>query len=144
MKYKVALLFVVFLFSLTAQAKIIDSFVGCWRFVKAVTLDGSVDNTWGPDPVGYLTYSPEGIMTVQIMRKKRTDDSLSADFFAYAGHFTIDDKKKMITYHLKMALSPEMVGKIYHRYYRFKENRLYLTIVESKKGQTFVWEKCVS
>lgn len=132
------------LFSLTVHAQSTNPLVGCWRFIKAVSADGTVDNTWGKNPIGYLIYSPEGVMEVQIMRKEKASKatSLEDNFFAYGGHYHIDEKNHLVIHEVEIAVFPDMVGKSYQRVYRFKQNYLYLTIAESKKGQTFIWKKC--
>ncbi len=134
------------LFSLNAYAKQTDPLIGCWRFVKAVSANGIIDNTWGKNPIGYLIYSPQGVMEVQIMRKEQTSTatSLEENFFAYGGYYRIDEKNHRVTHEIETAVFPEMVGKSYQRIYHIKQNYLYLTIAESKKGQTFVWKKCHS
>ena len=89
----------ILLFSLNAYAKQTDSLIGCWRFVKAVSAKGIIDNTWGKNPIGYLIYSPEGVMEVQIMRKEkaRKTTTLEENFFAYGGHYRIDEKNHRVT-----------------------------------------------
>lgn len=135
---------ILFFFSLIAYANDTNNLTGSWRFVKAVSSNGTVDQTWGPHPIGYLIYSPEGVMSAQIMRRDRIaeNQSIEADFFAYSGHYEVNEKGHMITHHVETALFPDMVGKDYQRLYRFDGNYLYLTIAESKKGQTFIWKKC--
>ena len=133
-------------FSLVTYANDADQLTGCWRFVKAVSSQGIVDQTWGPHPIGYLIYTPEGVMSAQIMRQHRTskNQSIDADFFAYSGHYEVSEKKHVVTHHVETAVFFDMIGQDYRRLYRFDGNYLYLTITESKKGQTFIWEKCVT
>src|SRR4051794_25954277 len=49
--------------------------VGTYRLVSAqgTTADGAVDDLFGPDPVGYMTYTADGYMFVLMMRADRPD-----------------------------------------------------------------------
>lgn len=77
------------------------------------------------------------------MRQNKTlkYQSVEENFFAYAGHYDIDEKNHVVMYHLETSFFQELVGKSYQRFYRFEGDRLYLTVADSKKGQTLIWEK---
>lgn len=131
------------LFNLGAHANDLEKFVGCWRYVKSVSSDGTVDKSLGNHPVGYLIYTPEGIMSVQIMRQKKALKELPIEdsFFAYAGHYDVIEKTHEVIHHLETASSAALVGKSYHRSYRFDNDYLYLTVVGSPQKQTLIWKK---
>lgn len=139
-KYTLLLLL---LFSFSVWADDRDKFIGTWQYVKSVSSDGIVEQRWGSHPLGYLIYTSEGIMSVQIMRQKETlkHQPVEENFFAYAGHYDIDEKNHVITHHLETAFLWELVGKFYQRYYHFEGDRLYLTVADSKTGQTLIWQK---
>lgn len=124
-------------FSTIAYAKDIDKFIGVWKYVSSVSRDGSKDKAFIKNSVGYLIYTKEGIMSVEIMSPNRAPK----DFFAYSGHFFLDEKQHIVTHYLEIAVLPSMVGKNYQRYYHFKENFLYLTVVDSPEDQTLIWQK---
>ena len=51
----------------------------------------------------------EEIMSVQIMRRKRTDfqpGNLLKDYLAYTGHFEVDDTESIVVFHVETDLTP--------------------------------------
>lgn len=137
---------------LTAYASDTEKFIGAWRYVQSVSSDGVVDTHLGEHPLGYIIYTSESIMSVQIMNPDRTllkggnstskeSQHIAEDFFAYSGHYDINEKTHTVTHHLEMAMLANMVGKNYQRFYRFEDQYLYLTVSDSQKGQTLKWEK---
>lgn len=135
------LLLLLFSFSVLADDR--DKFIGTWQYVKSVSSDGIVEQRWGSHPLGYLIYTPEGIISVQIMRQKETvkHQPIGDYFFAYAGSYDIDEKNHLITHHLETASSQELVEKSYQRFYRFDGDFLYLTVADSQTSQTLIWQK---
>lgn len=137
---------------LTAYANDAEKFIGAWRYVQSVSSDGLIDTSLGEHPLGYIIYTAEGIMSVQIMNPNRKSitgnkptpnesQKNAEDFFAYSGHYEINEKTHIVTHHLEMAILPNMVGKNYQRLYRFDGQYLYLTVIDSKKEETLKWAK---
>lgn len=127
--------------SLTTLKSDQKQLIGTWRLVAA-TFDDGQKNTWlGANPEGYLIYSRDGFVAAQIMRKKseKSPNNKELNYFAYCGPFTIDEKQKIITHHVK--ISANNIEIVQHRSYHFNANKLYLKTIGDPKEQTIVWEK---
>lgn len=134
-----------------------ERFIGTWRLVSATrTLaNGQIEQIIGNNPIGYIMYTPSGIMSVQIMRQNRKlfhsekPEAMSAnealtipeDFFAYAGKFEVDSKNHIVLHHQETQLLPNNIGKIFKRSYRFEGNRLYLKPLDMGDDSILIWEK---
>lgn len=124
-------------------------FVGTWRLID------STNKEQDTDAVGYLIYTPDGVMSSQIMRRMRTEpqgdilsatlqsiaEALSQNYYAYAGRFEVDDKQKIVTSFLEMHVNPNEVGKQLKRSYRFEKDRLYLTTIGTQAPSVQTWER---
>lgn len=137
--------------------------VGSWRLLAVETVrdDGGVTTAWmGDEPVGLITYQPDGLMSVQIMRDPRpsfasgsrasaTPEELKSAFFgyyAYWGSYTVHGADSSVSHRLTASLYPEEVGITYTRYFRREGQRLVLTTAPiSYDGRRIVnrltWEK---
>lgn len=92
--------------------------VGAWELVSAteVFADGERRPEFGPNAAGYLSYSPDSLVSATLgstdrPATKATDPQLTSDeemlgmardFIAYAGPFTIDGDT--VTHHVDVAL----------------------------------------
>lgn len=133
-----------------------DKFIGVWRLISCTQTneDGTVLYPWGEDAIGYIMYSKENIMAVQIMRSHRNffhvnDWSLASaeecsnlpkEYNAYFGTYDINQQSEVITHHIQGHLLPNLVGKKNIRKYQFNGNRLLLTTVEGIK-RDMMWER---
>ncbi|WP_369077290.1 lipocalin-like domain-containing protein [Paractinoplanes hotanensis] len=93
--------------------------VGAWRLVSAVEVysDGERRPEFGPAADGYLSYSPDGIVSATLGSTRRppseasdpqraSDDDLvrmARDFIAYAGPFTVDSAGDTVTHHIDVS-----------------------------------------
>jgi hypothetical protein len=96
-----------------AQAK--DSLVGSWKLVSATytTEKGEVKEQIGPNPVGFLTYTADGRMSVVMADSRRkplsmvipppAEEATAAllTFFAYAGSYTFTGDQ--VTHHVEIC-----------------------------------------
>ena len=87
--------------------------------------DGSTFYNWGEGAIGYIVYTKENRVAVQIMRANRqaygttniqdiTPNEaleLSQDYNAYFGSFKIDSEQQLIIHHIEGHLVPNFVGK---------------------------------
>ena len=78
---------------------------------------------------GFIIYSPDGYMSVQLMRPDRSkfssgDWSVGTEseireaaigYFAYAGPFDIDEEKKILTHAVVLSLDPNWLGHVQTR-----------------------------
>ena len=94
--------------------------VGTWRLVSFAIRDaaGRVEEPFGPDPVGFITYTADGVMTAQLGRADRaqlavgdwlaaTDAEVTAaarGYYAYCGTYEIRDGE--VVHHVEMSLMP--------------------------------------
>ncbi|MDL2226806.1 lipocalin-like domain-containing protein [Deltaproteobacteria bacterium OttesenSCG-928-M10] len=104
--------------------------------------DGSIVHTLGPEARGYIAYTPEGWVSVQIMGSNRmpynnadinggTMEQLAAaseSYFAYSGRYETDDSRQTVTHFLKFALIPNWVGTKQLRHVSFSEDGNFLTL----------------
>jgi hypothetical protein len=117
------------------------SLVGTYRLIAAehVDADGARGEPFGPEPVGYMTYTDEGYMFVLMSRADRalfaagdilggTVEERAAAFgdaSAFVGRYRTAGN--VITYELVAATYPNWVGTTQVRTFEFDGERLVLT-----------------
>jgi len=105
---------------------------GTWMLdtFKATDEEGQVIDVMGEGATGFICYSGDGWMSVQIIRADRkrydipdveggtTEQTLSAarGLFAYAGKFTVDEDNAIVYHHLEFCLVPNWIGSTQKRY----------------------------
>lgn len=122
-------------------------FVGTWKLIDCIETDsnGAIFYPWGQDALGYLVYTLESIMAVQIMRKTRKlNGDLLQDYNAYFGRFEIDETNKTVIHSLEGNLNPAMVGKKKIRCYRLYDDRLSLVTQKEVVSRELIWQKVVA
>lgn len=135
-------------------------FVGTWRLVECVEMDakGTISYPWGQDAIGYLIYTLEGIMAVQIMRKNRKlfrgkgttqatsqeRQSIVKDYNAYFGEFEVDEANKVVIHRLEGNVDPNQIGKKKTRMYSFYDNKLSLTTQGEIISRKITWQKVLA
>jgi hypothetical protein len=136
--------------------------VGMWRLVEMVNVrdDGTTTPSFlGPHPTGYIVYDRAGRMAVQLMGDPRPtfkDPDHPADaeakaayesFVAYAGTYTYDSVRRIVTHHLETSLWPPGVGRALSREVRLDGDRVVLVTepYKSKSGENvrlrLTWER---
>jgi hypothetical protein len=99
---------------------------GSWRLVSydTQTADGRKTFPLGQDPAGLAIYLPNGHVSIQFMRRDRPkfqsgdawrgtleeERAAFEGFFGYAGRYTIDAARSVVTHHLEVASAPNYVG----------------------------------
>jgi len=119
--------------------------VGNWKLLKVETVNentGEGSPVWmGEKPVGIITYQPNGLMAVQIMKDPKpefagksrlsaTPDELKSAFFgyyAYWGTYSVNEAEQTVTHEVTASLWPEEVGSKYKRFIKMDGQRLVLT-----------------
>jgi hypothetical protein len=90
---------------------------------------------------GLVIYSPDGYMSVQLMRPNRSKFSsgdwsdgteseireAATGYFAYAGPFDIDEEKKILTHAVVLSLDPNWVGQAQRRMVKIEGDILHLS-----------------
>jgi hypothetical protein len=142
-----------------AKNQTLTKFIGTWKLLECIEIKNGGDffYPWGKDAIGYIIYTVEGVIAVQIMRQNRqlfngkditeaTPDegqALTKDYNAYFGHFEIDEAKKTVIHHIEGHLYPNLIGKNNIRSYHFYDNKLALTTEGGNVLRKLVWEKLV-
>ena len=113
------------------------------------SIDGKPRPGRGAEPKGIIYYDPSGAMAAQIAPDRRvpmagpqpTADEAKAslaDYVAYFGTYTIDERAGTITHHRQASVQPGELTD-YVRNYEFAGDRLILRPVGTK--QEVVWER---
>jgi hypothetical protein len=113
---------------------------GTWRLVSAtstIAATGERTNVWGSDPTGFLSYAPDGRMSVTVTfgnRPKPQDLSRVTDqerlqlyrtLLAYGGTFTL--KGSTVTHHIDISSNETWKGTNQIRYARMEGDILVIT-----------------
>jgi hypothetical protein len=123
-------------------------FFGAWRYVGS-TVDGKPRPGRGANPKGIIYYDPSGHMVVQVAPDKERGKAGStptpeeaqaalADYIAYFGTYTVDERAGTVTHHRQGSVQPGDVADLV-RGYEFSGDRLILR----PPGTTHevVWER---
>ncbi len=134
--------------------------VGAWRLVawRNRDADGRVTYPMGPDATGYIVYTADGHMAVDLMRAGRAPfaagDLLRAEpaerqaaaesFVGYAGRYRFLGDR--VIHEVEVSLFPNWVGTSQERLVTLEGNRLTLStapMVQAGRPQTaeIVWER---
>jgi hypothetical protein len=130
-------------------------FVGAWRVLSVTDTrpDGTEvpDLYLGPHPVGFLIYEASGSMCFGGMnpdRVKWTDGSsgtpaemasAAEGYDTYCGTYEINEGRKTVTHHVRVALIPNDVGADLDRRYEFSGNQLKLSGTDGLKPGFKSW-----
>jgi Lipocalin-like domain len=136
--------------------------LGTWKLIaaSAIHADGTITpEVYGVNPIGYLTYTPDGHMVVMFSKSDRpllskpVRSPLSREmdavpiaelaaafrsFSAYAGTYTIHGN--IVTHHLEVASLPNRVGTDLVRTFAVNENRITLTTTPIERNETIQFE----
>jgi Lipocalin-like domain len=123
----------------TVQESQRDKILGSWQMVSWTIKDlstGQISPALGDNPVGYITYTPEGRVMVLVLRGDRrkpaalvpTDAekvALYDSMFAYAGTYSVDDEK--VLHHIDMSWNEAWTGTTQVRFLRLQGDMLTYT-----------------
>ena len=150
-----------FMASLVADAQTV-SVAGTWKLISYETVTPAGVRTYplGEDAVGLLVYLPSGRMSVQFMRKDRPkftsgdawrgtleeEKAAFEGFFSYAGRYTVDAKRGVVTHHIEISSAPNYVGTDVERTFSISGNRVRLTTPQRQlagqtSSSTLIWER---
>jgi hypothetical protein len=134
--------------------------MGTWKLVSVVNEDvatGKKTDFFGPNPSGYITYTPDGRMMVLNVRSDRQRPagthatpeeaaSLFQSVLAYGGDYTIEGNE--ITHHVDISWNEVWTGTKQTRVFRFDGDRVHLSTKPSPDPvhgrmsvRTMTWEK---
>jgi hypothetical protein len=130
-----------------------DRLIGTW-FLESFTgtaPDGSVVHIMGADASGFISYTEDGWVSVEIIKAGRPrysipDTELGSDeetlacargIFAYAGEFEVDEDSGIVFHNLKFSLIPNWIGSSQKRYIHLSDDgmQLELTSDPCRMGQ---------
>ena len=116
--------------------------IGVWRLVsfEVHAQDQPVRHPFGPNAVGVLIYSANGVMAGQLMRPGRPSFSsqtitrgsdaelveAATGYVAYGGTYSVEEARGIVTHHVTMSLLPNLVGTDQHRHLSIEDDRLEL------------------
>lgn len=137
-----------------------ERLLGTWKLVSAVREEipsGAEVDLFGPHPVGYLNYAPDGRMLALIVRGERARpagtnatpseaEALYRSMLSYGGTYTIEGNE--VTHHVDIAWNQSWTGGAQKRTFTFEDGRLHLATppspdpAEGKMSvRRMVWER---
>jgi lipocalin-like protein len=120
----------------------VSRLIGVWRLeaIRDRLPDGqvAVHPDFGPDVDGLLIYTATGYVSVQFMRRGRTEwrgewptdaerEEAARGYGAYAGRFEADEGAGVVRHHVETALIPNRVGATLERSFSLEGDRLTLS-----------------
>jgi hypothetical protein len=113
-----------------------ERILGSWRMVSWQIEDlasGETRDALGPNPQGYITYTPDGRVVVLVLKGDRIKPAvlvptaeeklaLYDSMFAYAGTYTVDAEK--VVHHIDMSWNQSWTGTNQIRFLRLEGDRL--------------------
>jgi hypothetical protein len=128
--------------SSSTRTSIATQLVGVWRLVSyRDEQEGGEDSfPFGPEPEGFLIYTPEGFVSAQLMKPGRfpfqsqdwhggTPDEYrqaGSGYIAYCGVYEVDEEKATVTHIPSVALLPNLILKGQQRSVTLNGDRLTL------------------
>ena len=141
-------------FSSSGRAQMKESLVGTWKLVSATETNekGEVKGSYGPNPIGFLTYTADGRMSVVGGDSRRKPLSLPTasteeragafdTFFAYAGRYTVSGDR--VIHHIEVCSVQAFVNTDQVRYVTLHGDRLSMRggFVGGSVTYAAVWER---
>lgn len=139
-----------------------SSVVGAWRLIscKVERSDGSVQDLYGPSPLGLLMYDKTGHMSVHLQkpdlpkcgtqdRRKCPDSQARLAFDNYGGYwgrYEVKTSEKVVFHHVEGASTPDWIGTSQKRFVAISGNRLTITapaqqVAGFESTVVLVWER---
>jgi hypothetical protein len=143
-----------------------DKLLGTWKLVSFTGTDeeGATVHIMGEDATGFICYSQDGWVSVEILRAGRPryavpDTELGSDeqtlaaargMFAYAGRFSVDEENQIVYHELEFSLIPNWIGSRQKRYVRFADGGATLILTADpvrigrdgkKRNTALVWAR---
>ncbi len=114
-----------------------EKLLGTWKLASftGTDEDGQTVHIMGEDATGFISYSPDGWVSVQMLRANRPrydipDTQLGTDeqtlaaargMFAYAGSFVVEEDNMIVYHELEFSLIPNWIGSRQKRYVSFED-----------------------
>ncbi len=130
------------------------NFIGAWELESYTEHSGTEAplHPFGSNPVGFLIYTEDGIVSAQLMRphRKRLADSawqsndqealaeLAKGYIAYCGRYFIDEQLGQMVHLPVLALVPNLIEQRQYRTFIFDDDKLNLRTVRTESDGTTV------
>jgi hypothetical protein len=125
-----------------------SALLGTWTMLswrREVVATGEQSDVLGPNPVGYISYAPDGRMHAIVIKRDRdpakSTPMAEADkarlfdgMLAYAGRYTLFPDR--VVHHIDAAWNPAWAGTDQVRFYKLAEKRLSIHADPSKDPYT--------
>lgn len=129
-----------------------------WSLVTYQSEDknGKINYPLGEDALGYIIFTEENILAVQLMAADRTQvvpkevlekmntvvekEMKELGYHAYSGSFSVNEETSVLTTNVEMSVISTYVGSKQKRKAEIKEDKLYLSNIEHPERK-LVWQK---
>jgi hypothetical protein len=124
-----------------------DRFIGAWRlaWLEEPDADGTVHKA---DCTGLLVYTPDGLMSVQVMyRNPQTGGQAGPVQYAQGGYeasfgrYRVDENSHRFTFHVEGAMVRSLIGKDLPRAYKMSGNQLVVESTNPNEHWRVAWER---
>lgn len=137
-----------------------ERLVGTWTMVSSVREEipsGAKTDSFGPNPQGFITYTPDGRMSAIITRSDRTAptggranadeaEALFRSMLSYAGRYTVEGD--VVTHHVDISWNQSFTGGEQKRHIALDGDLLKLSTPQSldpidgkMSVRTMTWKK---
>lgn len=137
-----------------------EQLIGTWTLVSAVREEipsGEKSDQMGPNPHGFITYTPDGRMIALLVRRDRTApadgratpaeaEALFRSMLSYAGPYTFDGRE--VTHHVDISWNESFTGSQQKRFVALEGDVLKLSTPQSLDPidgklsvRTMTWKK---
>lgn len=130
-----------------------QALLGTWRLVSnQIDVDGTIVKTFGDNPQGYLVYTADGHVFVQMANRERrelfetsahgpllletTEANAELGLMSYCGTFEVRDGQ--VIHHVEFHVAPRHNGRVEARSVVLDGDRL---IVSTPRVQQLVWQR---
>jgi Lipocalin-like domain len=115
------------------RAEVEKALVGTWRLTSFPITDANgdvVSSVYGDNPVGKLTYTPDGEMWAIVGTHERTASTQDQQLW-YTGRVEVRARAQEVVHHVQYASQPTMEGTKVIRHYDLRGDRLVLSFPTS-------------
>ena len=120
---------------------------GTWQLtaVDLRSAEGTSSHPFGRDVQGYLTYNPNGCMSVSIVKRNGpyhiAQEQTAEDFFSYSGTYEV--RGETVTHHVNVSYLPNWSGLDQECAYRLHGDQLTLSMQVPGFGKIthLIWER---
>ena len=129
------------------------NFISAWELENYTEYSGAAEplQPFGSNPVGFLIYTEDGIVSAQLMtphRKRLADGAwqsndqealaeLAKGYIAYCGRYFIDEQMGQMVHLPVLALVPNLIDQRQYRTFNFDDDKLNLRTVRTESdGKT--------